>query len=145
MTEYSGNTFENMKIIRSKHVIFNEKVLYKDLLQQHEKKENDYVVLDDTQKDVVAVVPHALQQLQQQISHTPMNVRRSTRLSTPLEIFSPSLYSMVLIDVGEPSYYDETMQLDTKIQQESAMEEEMDFLLKNQTWDLCKFPVGKRD
>ena len=40
--------FENMKIIRSTDVIFNEKLLYKDLLQQHEKKQNDYVVLDDT-------------------------------------------------------------------------------------------------
>ena len=30
--------FENYKIKRSKDVIFNEKVLYKDLLQQHEKK-----------------------------------------------------------------------------------------------------------
>ena len=24
------------------------------------------------------------------------------------------------------------------------MKEEMDSLLQNQTWDLCKFPVGKR-
>ena len=30
--------FENLKIIRSRDVVFNEKVLYKDLLQQHEKK-----------------------------------------------------------------------------------------------------------
>ncbi|WP_156113317.1 hypothetical protein, partial [[Clostridium] innocuum] len=32
--------FENHKIVRSRDVIFNEKVLYKDLLLQHEKKEN---------------------------------------------------------------------------------------------------------
>ena len=25
------------------------------------------------------------------------------------------------------------------------MKEEMDSLLKNKTWDLCKFPIGKRD
>ena len=25
------------------------------------------------------------------------------------------------------------------------MKEEMDSLLKNKTWDFCKFPVGKRD
>ena len=30
--------FENHKIVRSRDVIFNEKVLYRDLLQQHEKK-----------------------------------------------------------------------------------------------------------
>ena len=46
--------FANHKIVRSRYVIFNEKVLYKDLLQQHEKKEDDYVVLDDTPKDDVS-------------------------------------------------------------------------------------------
>ena len=30
--------FENCKIIRSRDVILNEKVLYKDLLQQHGRK-----------------------------------------------------------------------------------------------------------
>ena len=50
--------FENHEILRSRDVIFNEKVLYKNLLQQHEKKEDDYVVLDDTPKDDVLVIPH---------------------------------------------------------------------------------------
>jgi hypothetical protein len=31
--------FENKKTLKSRDVIFNEKVLYKDELQQHEKKE----------------------------------------------------------------------------------------------------------
>ena len=42
--------FENHKILRSRDVIFNEKVCTKILLQQHEKTNNDFVVLDDTQK-----------------------------------------------------------------------------------------------
>ena len=50
--------FKNCKIVRSRDVIFNEKFLYKDLLQGHEKKENDYVVLDDTPKDDVLVIHH---------------------------------------------------------------------------------------
>ena len=53
--------FENRKIVRSRDVIFNEKVLCKDLLQQHEKKEDDYVVLDDTPKANVPLIPHDLQ------------------------------------------------------------------------------------
>ena len=36
------------------------------------------------------------------------------------------------------------MQVDTKIQWESTMKEEMDSLLKNKTWDLCKFSMGKK-
>ena len=96
-------------------------MLYKDLLQQHEKKENDYVVLDDIQKDDVPAIPHALQQPQQRIPHTPVDVRRSTRLSRPPERFSPSLYSILLTNVGEPECYDEAMQVDTKIQWETTI------------------------
>ena len=125
-------------------VICNEKVLYKDMLQQHEKKENHYVVLDDTPKYGVPVISHGVQQLQQQIAHTLMNLRWSTRLSRPPKRFSPSLYSILLTDAGEPKCYDEAMQVDTKIQWKSAMKEEMNFLLKNKTLDLCKLPAGKK-
>ena len=84
--------FENHKIVRSRDVVFNEKVLYKDFLQQHEKKENNYVVLDDTPKFDVPVIPNDVQQPQQKIPHTLVNVRWSTRLSRPTDKFSPSLY-----------------------------------------------------
>ena len=93
--------------MRSRDVIFNEKVLYKDLLLQHEKKENDYAVLDDIPNNDVSVVPHAGQQQQQQIPQTP--VRRSSRISRPPERFSPSLYTILLTDASEPEYYDEAM------------------------------------
>ena len=79
--------FEIHKFLRSMDVIFNENVLYKDLLQQYEKKEDDYVVLDDTPKADVPTILHNVQQPQQQIPHTPMNVRWSTRLSEPLKRF----------------------------------------------------------
>ena len=104
-------------------------MLYKDLLQQHEKKEDDYVVLDDTPKDDVLAIPHDVQQQQKKIPHTPINVRQSTRQIRPLERFSPSLYSILLTDAGEPESYNEAVQVDTKIQWESAMKDEMDSLL----------------
>ena len=84
-------------------------MLYKDLLQQHEKKENDCLVLDDAPKVDVLAIPHDLRQSQQQIPHTLVNVRWSTRPSRPLERFSPSLYSILLTDVGEPECYDEVV------------------------------------
>lgn len=119
-------------------------MLYKDLLQQHEKKEDDYVVLDDTLKDDVPAIPHDVQQPQQQIPHTPVNVRQKTRQIRPPKRFSPSLYSILLTDAGEPESYDEVVQVDTKIQWESAMKDEMDSLLQNKTQDLCRLPIGKR-
>ena len=77
--------------------------------------------------------------------HTPpMNVRQSTRLSRPPKIFSPSLYSILLTDAGEPECYDETVQVDAKIKWESVMKDKMESLLKNHTWDLCKFLASKK-
>ena len=80
---------KNHKIIRSRDVIFNEKVLYKDLLQQHEKKEDDYVVLDDTPKDNIPTIPH---DVQQQMPHNPVNVRWS-RMSRPPIFFLVFYYT----------------------------------------------------
>ena len=79
------------------------------MLQQHEKKEDDYVVLDDTPKDNVPAIPHDVQQKQQKIPHTLVNVRWSTRQIRPPEIFSPSLYSILLTNAGELECYDEAM------------------------------------
>ena len=101
--------FENHKIVGSRDVIFNEKVLYKDIFQQHEKKEDDYVVLDDTPKDDVPAIPHDVQQVKQQIPHTPVSVGQTKRLSRPLERFFPSLYSILLTDASEPKCYDEAV------------------------------------
>ena len=84
-------------------------MLYKDLSQQHEKKEDDYVVSDDTPKDDVLVIPHDVQQQKEKIPHTQVNVRWSTRQIRPPEIFSPSLYSILLTDACEPKCYDEVI------------------------------------
>ena len=53
--------FENLKNCKKQGCHINDSVLYKDLLQQNEKKENDYVVLDDTPKVDVPTVSHAPQ------------------------------------------------------------------------------------
>ena len=45
---------------------------------------------------------------------------------------------------GEPECYEEAMEVETRKKWEQGMDEEMDSLVRNQTWDLVKFPVGKR-
>ena len=66
-------------------------------------------MLDDTPKDDVSVIPHDVQQQKQQMPHTPVNVRWSTRQTRPPERFSPSLYSILLTDAGELECYDEAV------------------------------------
>ena len=78
-------------------------------------------------------------QEQQQVPQTPTNVRKSTRLSRPPERFSPSLYYSLMIDSSEPECYEEAMQVETRKKWEYGMNEEMDSLVRNQTWDLVEF------
>ena len=59
--------------------------------------------------DDVPTIPHEVQHQQQQIPHTSMNVRRLTRQIRPPERFSPSLYSILLTNVGEPECYNEVV------------------------------------
>ena len=106
--------FENMKIIKSRDVIFNEKVMYKDQLQEkkHEQVKEDYVVLDEILENEKPQEPDAQQQ--QENPPTPVSVRHFTQLSRPPKRFSPSLYSILLTDSSELEEYKEPMQVDTR-------------------------------
>ena len=103
-----------MKIIRSRDVVFNEKVMYKDQLQgnKEEKENTEYTVLDEIKENEVPKAPK--NQEQQQVPETPATVRRSTRLSRPPEQFSPSLYYLLMTDSGEPECFEEAMQVETR-------------------------------
>ena len=41
-----------------------------------------------------------------------------------------------MIDYGEPECFEFAMQVETKKKWEQGMDEEMDSLIRNQTWDL---------
>ena len=49
-----------------------------------------------------------------------------------------------MTDSGEPECYEEAMQVETRKKWEQGMDEEMDSLARNQTWDLVKLLAGKR-
>jgi hypothetical protein len=86
-----------------------------------------------------------VEQKEQEVPQTPASVvRKYTRLSIPLERYSPSLYYSLLTDSGELECYEEAMQVDTKRKWEQGMKEEMDSLVNNHTWDLVQFPTRKR-
>ena len=65
------------------------------------------MALDETSHKEMPQVPDAQQQ--QVIPKTPISVRHSTQLSIPPERFSPSLYSILLIDSVELEEYKEAI------------------------------------
>ena len=54
------------------------------------------------------------------------------------------MYYLLMIDSSEPECYEEAMQVETKKKIEQGINEEMDSLVRNHTWDLIEFLVGKR-
>lgn len=52
-----------------------------------------------------------------------------------------SLYYLLLTDSGEPSCYDEALQVSDSVKWE---QEEMDSLHSNETWELARLPAGKK-
>ena len=104
-----------------------------------EKENTEYTMLDEIKENEV---PKALKnQEQQEVPETLANVRNYTRLSRPLEQLSPSLYYLLMIDSGEPEFFEEAMQVETRKKWEQGMDAEMDSFVRNQTWDLVKFPA----
>jgi hypothetical protein len=80
--------------------------------KKQEKEKPDYTVLDEiTEKEIPKVKEnHNVQQQDQQVPQTPISVvRRSTRLSRPPKIYSPSFYYLLLTDSGELECYEEAM------------------------------------
>ena len=49
-----------------------------------------------------------------------------------------------MTDSGEPECFEEAMQVETRKKWEQSMDKEMDSLVRNQTWDLVKFPAEKK-
>ena len=90
-------------------------------------------------------VPKALENQEQQlVTKNPATLRKSTRLSRPLERFFGSLYYLLMTDSGELECYEDAMHVETRKKWEQGMDEEMDSLVRNQTWDLVKLPAKKR-
>ena len=85
--------------------------------KKQEKENKEYAVLDEITEKVKVPENNNNQQpqqqqpsQQQQAPQTPESgVRRSTRISRPLEQYSPSLYYVLLTDSGEPKCYEEAV------------------------------------
>ena len=137
--------YENRKIIRSRDVVFNENVMYKDRSiaesssSSTEAETKEFVEFEEISGNDVQISPEAVQEE----PGTPA-LRRSSRIPKPIQRYSPSLHYLLLSDSGEPECYDQAMQVEDSVKWESAMKDEMDSLMSNQTWELAELPPGKK-
>ena len=79
------------------------------------------------------------------VASTPTReLRRSSRVPKPNPKYLSSLHYLLLTDSGEPENYDEALQVNESVKWEHAMQEEIDSLHTNDTWELARLPAGKR-
>eukprot|EP00253_Pinus_taeda_P035549 PITA_35549 len=95
---------------------------------------------EDTKEVVEAFEPVQVSELVQQL----VTLRRSTReRETPKRYEDPTSYFFLITEDGEPSCYHEGVDdIDSK-KWKTTMEEEIDSLAKNNTWDLVELPEGR--
>ncbi|KAL5752812.1 hypothetical protein ACOSQ2_023319 [Xanthoceras sorbifolium] len=137
--------YENRKIIRSRDVIFNENLMYKDRSiaesssSTTEAETKEFAEFEEISGSDVQISPETVQE-----ELDEPELRRSSRVPKPIQRYSPSLHYLLLTDSGEPECYDEAMQVEDSVKWESAMRDEMDSLMSNQTWELAELPPGKK-
>ena len=110
---------QNRKIIRSRNVIFNEQLMYKDMstvvsdVIEIDKKKSEFVNLDELIESTVQKRGEEDKEnvnSQVDLSTPIVEVRRSPRNIRPPQCYSPALNYLLLIDGGEPECYDEALQ-----------------------------------
>ncbi|KAK1417487.1 hypothetical protein QVD17_26616 [Tagetes erecta] len=84
------------------------------------------------------------EQSPQSPDQTQNQVRRSTRVTKPPARYDSYVNYLLLTENGEPESYSEAVKLKDSLQWEHAMKDEMNSLMKNNTWELIKLPPGKR-
>lgn len=147
------------KLIRSRDAVFMEDQTIEDI----DKSQESVPQYRDEMIDMDIVPPrspeqneHEAQDAQQNIDETDNHdqsstldatpvepLRRSTRVRQPSAKYPASEY-VLLTDGGEPESYEEAMESEQKRNWVEAMQDEMNSLHENNTYELVKLPKGKR-
>lgn len=146
---------ENKKVIRSRDVVFLEDQTIEDLKKKETSQTTTSNVVDP---DLISSIPERTEEAQEDTSvptqeeegeqpaaQPPVapQLRRSTREHQPNTRYPTNEYVMIT-DAGEPEDFDEVQNDQHKKEWLKAMQEEMDALHENHTYDLVKLPEGKK-
>jgi hypothetical protein len=161
---------EMKKVIRSRDVVFHENQFYESApsvskqqsspvpedvpVASHiplDSEEVDNNVSNEQENDDPITIDHdsQVEEVHPQGEHLPqtatenVQVRRSARGLVPQTKYSPTEY-ILLTSEGEPESFSEAQSHHDRSNWQKAMEDEMNSLQKNQTYELVKLPQGKK-
>ncbi|WVZ04864.1 hypothetical protein V8G54_018210 [Vigna mungo] len=125
---------ENQKMIRSRDVIFNEKVMYKDrnntCNNNSEQSRPVYVEMDYVPETPVIETPQSKESCE----------NNDNENLTHQNFLFQLLFEKVFSASWEPENYEEACQMTEASKWELAMKDEMKSLMSNQTWELVELP-----
>ncbi|KAG8499388.1 hypothetical protein CXB51_005980 [Gossypium anomalum] len=141
---------ENRKVVISRDVVFDETAMIPNLsLKDSSNKENQNQVEHQINTEST---PQAITKIENRVASSPQYYiaknRTRKEIKPPKKYAEADLVTYALnvaedIDVNqEPSNYSEAVSCEDSEKWIFAMEEEMESLHKNRTWDLVKLPKG---
>ncbi|KAG8477010.1 hypothetical protein CXB51_030151 [Gossypium anomalum] len=143
---------ENRKVVISRDVVFDETAMIPNLsLKDSSNKENQKQVEHQINTEST---PQAITKIENRVASSPQysiaknRIRRE--IKPPKKYAEADLVAYALnvaedIDANqEPSNYSEAVSCEDSKKWMFAMQEEMESLYKNRTWDLVKLPKGKK-
>ena len=143
---------ENRKVVISRDVVFDETAMLPNLsLKDSSNKENQKQVEHQINTEST---PQARTKIENRVASSPQysiaKNRTRREIKPPKKYAEADLVAYALnvaedIDANqEPSNYSEAVSCEDSEKWMFAMQEEMESLHKNRTWDLVKLPKGKK-
>ncbi|KAG8491868.1 hypothetical protein CXB51_015214 [Gossypium anomalum] len=143
---------KNRKVVISRDVVFDETVMIPNLsLKDSSNKENQKQVEHQINTEST---PQAITKIENRVTSSPQysiaKNRTRREIKPPKKYAEADLVAYALnvaedIDANqEPSNYSEAVSCEDSEKWMFAMQEEMESLHKNRTWDLVKLPKGKK-
>ncbi|KAG8493558.1 hypothetical protein CXB51_011740 [Gossypium anomalum] len=143
---------ENRKVVISRNVVFDETAMIPNLsLKDSSNKENQKQVEHQINTEST---PQAITKIENRVTSSPQysiaKNRTRREIKPPKKYAEADLVTYTLnvaedIDANqEPSNYSEAVSCEDSEKWMFAMQEEMESLHKNRTWDLVKLPKGKK-
>ena len=129
--------------------MFNETIVYKDkdaarLEQEASMKPIEMKDIND--EDLTSEVDDNLEDVSVEAEVTTLiiEIQRSTRARRPTAKYTSDMNYILMTDGSKPESYVEAKHMEDSLKWELAMQEEMDSLHKNHTWELTPLPKGKK-
>ena len=135
---------ESRRVIRSSHVIFHESKMHTPPIKDIEYRKIRFEDVATETQQITCDTPSTSDVAPGGADNSSQEVRRSTRISRPPERFEPGVDYLLVTDCGEPTCYQEALQLEDSEKWELAMQSEYDSILANKTWDLVELPEGRK-